>query len=137
MLYVIGHKNPDTDSISAALSYAALKNKLGQEAIACRLGPLSEETKFATKYFDIEAPMYLAVARSKIKDIKLDPAIMVREDATCNEAIKLAIHSNSRTLCVVDKDLKLSGIISSSDMLKIHMMEKREKENTSKILKKH
>lgn len=128
MLYVIGHKNPDTDSISAALSYADLKNKLGEEATACRLGPLSEETKFATKYFDIEAPMYLADARSRVKDINLDPAIVVREDATCNEAINLAIHSNSRTLCVVNKDLKLSGIISSSDMLKIRMMEKKAKE---------
>ena len=42
-IYVVGHKNPDTDSISAALSYADLKNKLGEEATACRLGPLSED----------------------------------------------------------------------------------------------
>ncbi|MDD5982662.1 MAG: DHH family phosphoesterase, partial [Solobacterium sp.] len=44
MQYIVGHKNPDTDSISSALSYAALKKALGEEAVACRLGPLSEET---------------------------------------------------------------------------------------------
>ena len=102
MQYIVGHKNPDTDSISSALSYAALKKALGEEAVACRLGPLSEETKFATKYFDIEAPMYIDDARSRVKEIVLDKAVTVKENTTCNEAINKAMCNNSRTLCVVD-----------------------------------
>jgi len=43
-LYVIGHKNPDSDSICSALAYAEMKRRLGENAIACRLGPLNEET---------------------------------------------------------------------------------------------
>ena len=128
MQYIVGPKNPDTDSISSALSYAALKKALGEEAVACRLGPLSEETKFATKYFDIEAPMYIDDARSRVKEIVLDKAVTVKENTTCNEAINKAMCNNSRTLCVVDDEERLTGIISSSDMLSIRMMNKASKE---------
>ena len=48
-VYIVGHKNPDTDSICSALAYAELKQRLGVHAIPCRLGPLNEETKYVLK----------------------------------------------------------------------------------------
>ncbi|MBR2596862.1 MAG: DHH family phosphoesterase, partial [Solobacterium sp.] len=58
-IYVTGHKNPDTDSICAALTMAALQEQLGNPAIACRQGPLNEETKFVLKRFHRENPFLL------------------------------------------------------------------------------
>ena len=53
---IYGHKNPDTDTICSALSYAELKTLLGEEVEARRLGELNEETKFVLDYFDVKAP---------------------------------------------------------------------------------
>ena len=55
-ILVFGHKNPDTDTICSALAYANLKNILGNEAKAVRLGELNEETKFVLNYFGVKAP---------------------------------------------------------------------------------
>ena len=59
-LFVFGHKSPDTDSICSTLAMANLQTKLrGEEVIPCRLGELNEETKYALKYFDVEAPKFI------------------------------------------------------------------------------
>ena len=56
-ILVIGHKNPDTDSICSSLAMANLQTKLrGEEVISCRLGEINEETKYALNYFKVEAP---------------------------------------------------------------------------------
>ena len=56
-ILVIGHKNPDTDSICSSLAMANLQSKIrGEEVISCRLGEINEETKYALNYFKVEAP---------------------------------------------------------------------------------
>ena len=60
-VFVIGHRNPDTDSICSAICYAHLKQILtGQEHIACRAGQINPETKFVLDHFKVEPPRYLA-----------------------------------------------------------------------------
>ena len=57
---VFGHKSPDTDSICSTLAMANLQTKLrGEEVIPYRLGELNEETKYALKYFEVEAPKFI------------------------------------------------------------------------------
>ncbi len=56
MLYVVGHKSPDTDSVASAIAYAHLKNELGEEAKAFRLGEINNETKFVLEKFGVEVP---------------------------------------------------------------------------------
>ncbi len=59
-IIVFGHKSPDTDSICSSLVMADLQTKIrGEEVISCRLGELNEETKYALKHFNIEAPKYI------------------------------------------------------------------------------
>ena len=59
-IIVFGHKNPDTDSICSSLVMADLQTKIrGEEVVAYRLGEINEETKYALKYFDVEAPKYI------------------------------------------------------------------------------
>ena len=55
-ILVFGHKNPDTDTICSAIAYAELKNKLGKDVKAARLGEINEETKYALNYFKVEKP---------------------------------------------------------------------------------
>ena len=55
-ILVFGHKNPDTDTICSAIAYAELKNKLGKDVKAARLGEVNEETKYALNYFKVEKP---------------------------------------------------------------------------------
>ena len=55
-ILVFGHKNPDTDTICSAIAYVELKNKLGKDVKAVRLGEINEETKYALNYFKVEKP---------------------------------------------------------------------------------
>lgn len=64
-VFVTGHKNPDTDSICSALSYAALKQAHGVDAVAVRLGEVNKETQYALDYFQVEAPELIASVEEK------------------------------------------------------------------------
>ncbi|MUV06070.1 manganese-dependent inorganic pyrophosphatase [Planococcaceae bacterium Storch 2/2-2] len=68
---VIGHKNPDTDSIMSALSYAYLKQQLGMDAEPVRLGNISKETAFALDYFGVEAPRLIEKAKPEVDKVIL------------------------------------------------------------------
>ncbi len=70
-VFVTGHKNPDTDSISSAISYAYLKNQLGVEAEAIRLGVITGETQFALDHFGFEAPRLIEKAAPEVAEVIL------------------------------------------------------------------
>lgn len=78
MVYIFGHKKPDTDSICASISFSYLKNKLGFNTLPMTLGNINNETKFVLNYFNIEAPKYLNDVKLQIKDIsyKKDVSLM-------------------------------------------------------------
>lgn len=89
-VFVIGHKSPDTDTIGAALAYAALKRELGMDAVAKRAGEPNKETKYALDYFGVEAPEYIeSVARKNPEDEK-QKMILVdhNESKQCVDGIK-------------------------------------------------
>ena len=119
-IYVIGHRNPDTDSICSALAYAALKQKLGENAQARRLGTLNEETKFVTRYFDVEAPLLMQDARTQLFDLALDKPVLIKEETLVNEAWRLMDQTETRSLFVVDDNDELLGIVSTSNLAKMH-----------------
>lgn len=125
--YVIGHKNPDTDSVASAMAYAELKNKLGLNVTPMCLGPMNEETKFAIKHFNIEEPDIIYDARVKVKDIDLDKPIKIDVNSSCNSAFNKIIQSSTRTLFACEKDA-LKGIVSISDLNSIRMMDNAKRE---------
>ena len=70
--YVIGHKNPDTDSICSAICYANLKHKIdGKKYEPARAGHINEETKFVLDYFDVPAPRLIENITTQVKDIEI------------------------------------------------------------------
>jgi len=125
--FVIGHKNPDTDSICASVAYAELKNILGFKCEAKRLGTLNEETKFAFKTFNVEAPDVLKDARCRLEDVELDKAIEINKNDSCNAAYNLVVQTNNRTLFVCDNH-KLIGIVSISDLTSIRLLNNKKRE---------
>ena len=68
---VVGHKNPDTDSICSAICYASLKRKLtGNDYIPCRAGEVNNETQYVLQRFGVEAPQFIASLEPRITDVQ-------------------------------------------------------------------
>ena len=85
VVYITGHKNPDTDSIMSAIAYADLKNRLGEvRAIPIRLGKLNPESRFVLDYFGVDAPKIKESMQLQVKDLDIDtgniidPSIAIR-----------------------------------------------------------
>ena len=120
-IYVIGHKHPDSDSICAAITYSNLLNRMGQHAIACRQGPLNEETKFILKKFHQENPLLLTDARARLKDIALDSPTVIRHDETVHHAWHVMLQTQNRSLYVQDDNGKLVGICTTTDLSRVRI----------------
>ena len=84
-IYVTGHRNPDTDSIVAAIAYAVMHNAMGdQEYVAARLGHLSDETKAILKRFGFEPPVFITDVRTQVQDLEYDvpPSLIMPSPST-------------------------------------------------------
>ena len=120
-IYVTGHRHPDTDSICAAISYANLLRLLKKDAVALRQGPLNEETKFVLKRFHQENPLLLTDARFTLSDIDLDTPALIEHTATVHHAWHVMLHTQNRSLFVVDDNQKLCGICTTSNLSMVRL----------------
>ena len=127
IVHIIGHKNPDTDSIVSAIAYAELKRKQGVNAIACRLGDLNPETDFVLKKFQVPEPVYIDNAKVKLYDVAYDEPLLLHKEDTIKEAWDIMGMKPTSALFVVDKDQRLIGVVSLSDMTNILMSDRGEK----------
>ena len=125
-IYVTGHKNPDTDSICSAIAVADMKRRCGINAIACRLGPLNDETKFVLKRFAVENPLLLSDARSTLADIEKDEAAIISQDATAHYAWKEMFLARNKSLFAIDKEGNLSGLVTTSNLSQVRLMDDKE-----------
>ncbi|MFI3283872.1 MAG: putative manganese-dependent inorganic diphosphatase [Erysipelotrichaceae bacterium] len=125
-VFITGHRNPDTDSICSSMAYANLKQLLGENAIACRLGPLNEESKFVTKYFDIEGPLLIKDARAQIRDIVFDEPKLIHQNSTVKQAWDMLLETSNRSLIVVDDKKHMQGILSTSNLAMIRLLDTDE-----------
>ena len=112
----VGHKNPDTDSICAAISLTYLKKQLGMNAEARTLGNLSKETLFALKKFHISVPKYLYDVKAQIKNVNYNKEYMINEDKPIIDAFNL-MHDRAITgLPLVDKNKNFKGYVSLKEI---------------------
>lgn len=121
-IYVIGHKNPDSDSICSALAYAEMKRLLGENAIACRLGPLNEESKYILKRFGFENPLLMKDARTQLRDITLEVPTFITRKATVKEAWELMLSKTVKSLYVMDENNHVEGIVTASNLAMTRML---------------
>ena len=118
-VYVFGHKNPDTDSIVAAIAYASLRNALGdRQYVACRLGVLSDETSRILQRFGFESPMRLHDVRTQVKDLSFDRPPILSDAVTVHRAWELMSDSElpSASLPIANEAGKLFGMLTSGDI---------------------
>ncbi|MFR1518720.1 MAG: putative manganese-dependent inorganic diphosphatase, partial [Clostridia bacterium] len=120
-IYIFGHKNPDTDSICAAIGYAELKRKLGYRAEACRLGELNDETRFVLDYFKVPVPQKISNVRRQVSDLDLDIVDKLSPDVSIKIAWHIMEKSNIRTLPIVDDAQKLLGLVSLTNITDKYM----------------
>lgn len=120
-IYVFGHKNPDSDTIYSALAYAELKKALGFDAVAIKLGELSNETKFILKYFDVTEPETISTIRTQVSDLQIDEAVCVPPSTTVHAAWQLLKKHGKKTLVVVNESQELVGLATLSDITKNFM----------------
>ncbi|MCL2323409.1 MAG: putative manganese-dependent inorganic diphosphatase, partial [Oscillospiraceae bacterium] len=116
-IYIIGHKNPDTDSICAAIAYSEFKNKIGNNAIPARLGALNRETSFVLDYFNVQMPILISNVNPQISDLLIDDTFPISPDASIKSVWNIMKKNSLRSLPVVDEDNKLMGIISTSQIV--------------------
>lgn len=121
-VYVIGHKNPDTDSICSAIAYAALKNKLsnGEEYVPKRAGDLSEETKYVLEKFGIATPDYIQDVGTQVKDIDIRKTEGVQNHISLKKAWNLMKDAKVATLPITCEN-KLEGLIAVKDIATANM----------------
>ena len=121
-IWVLGHKNPDTDSICAAIAYADLKNKTDDGVYeGKRAGQLNEETKYVLDYFEVPAPGYVADVSAQVKDIEIRKTAGVDSHISLKKAWELMKTENVVTLPVTKKTGELEGLIITGDIATSYM----------------
>lgn len=121
-IFVVGHKNPDTDSICSAICYANLKCALNkdEEYIAMRAGHINEETQYVLDRLGIQPPLYLKDVRTQVRDIEIRETEGASKEFSLKKAWNLMKDSNVVTLPITERN-KLVGIISISDIATSYM----------------
>lgn len=121
-VFVLGHKNPDTDSICSAICYANLKSKLNEnvEYIAVRAGHLNEESQYVMERFGVQPPVYIKDVRTQVRDIEIRETEGVDQDISLKTAWSLMRDENVVTLPIT-KGNKLVGLITIGDIATSYM----------------
>ena len=122
-IYVTGHRNPDTDSIVAAMAYTALRNALGhREYEAACLGHVSDETQIVLNRFGFKPPKLLTGIYTQVKDLDYDKPPVLSAAVTVDRGWnKLGEQKNTTAVPVANEDGTLFGMLSREDVASYNM----------------
>ena len=122
VIYITGHKNPDSDSICAALAYAEFKNKTQDTpAIPVRLGNVNQETQYILDYFGVEAPQFLETVKLKVEDLEMDKIAPLAPEVSLKMAWNIMRDKNLKSIPVADGNNHLLGMLSTSNITATYM----------------
>ena len=122
-IFVIGHKNPDTDSICSAIAYCDIKNRTFQNRryIPKRAGQINEETEFVLNRFGIQPPGYLSNIGTQVKDMDIRMSPEADKSMSLKNAWDLMQENSIVSLPIRDKEGGLEGLITIGDIAKTYM----------------
>lgn len=122
-VYIIGHRNPDTDSICSALAYAALRNSLEKQDrfIPVRIGDIAAETKFVLDYFGIETPIFMENVKAQVLDLNIKTVPTVTPEFSLKSTWKIMKEQGITTLCVSKEVDVIEGIITIGDLARSYL----------------
>lgn len=116
-IYITGHRNPDTDSIVAAMAYAALQNALGNRQYqAARLGQISDETQIVLDRFGFQPPRLIDNLRTQVRDLDYDTPPTLSAAATVSRGWQTMQGGKISILPVANEDGTLYGTLSAGDV---------------------
>ena len=120
---VIGHRNPDTDSVCSAIAYSRLKNAIDpdNEYKPCRAGQLNRETTFALEYFGADVPQLYSDVSPQVRDVDIRTAEGVDGEMSLRRAWFMMRDQNLDTLCVIDDQQNLKGLVTVKDVATANM----------------
>lgn len=119
---VIGHRNPDTDSICSAICYANLKQAVtGEEYVPARAGHVNGEAQFVLDYFGAEEPVLVEDVRTQVRDIEIRKTKGVADNISLKRAWNIMQENNVVTIPSVREDGTLEGLITVGDITKTYM----------------
>lgn len=124
-VYIVGHRNPDTDSICSAIAYADLKNRDGGafHYTPTRAGQINSETEYVLNYFGIEQPLYLNNLGTRVKEMEIRHTPPIKRDLSLRKAWQLMGDEKCVTLPIVNDDNILEGLITIQDIATSYMQE--------------
>jgi manganese-dependent inorganic pyrophosphatase len=112
-VFVIGHRNPDTDAICSAIGYAEFKRRTGMsEAVAARCGDTNDRINFVLETFGVPPPRFIADVSPKVRDVMQAHVLSVTADATAAEALGLMDEHDIRVMPVLDAERRCRGLLS-------------------------
>ena len=122
-VYILGHRNPDTDSICSAIAYADVKNKEndGNHYIAARAGQISSETSYVLQRFGMRQPTYVNNIGTRVRDMEIRKLPGIDDGISMKKAWSMMAEMSAVTLPIVDKDNVLNGIITINDIATSYM----------------
>lgn len=122
LINVIGHINPDTDSVCSAIAYAYLKNKTAEgHYIPKRAGQINSETQFVLRRFHVPAPDYMGDVRTQVMDIDVHRVEGVSAGISLKKAWEIMRTDSLQTLPIIEDDHTLLGLITIQDIAKSYM----------------
>ena len=122
-IFVIGHKNPDTDSICSAIAYADIKNRTSQKVkyVAKRAGQINEETEYVLNRFGMQPPGYLSNIGTQVKDMDIRMSPEADKSMSLKNAWDLMMEKSIVSLPIRDREGQLEGLITIGDIAKTYM----------------
>lgn len=121
-IYVCGHRNPDTDSIVAAIAYANLHRALGDMNYkAVRIGSVNDETRHILDYFTYPEPEEISNVKTQIRDIEFDRPIELNYSVSMDLAWKTMHNEGITTMPILNNDCTLYGMLSTGDIASYDM----------------
>lgn len=122
IVFVSGHKNPDSDSICSAIAYANLLFTIGKyNAVPVRLGDINKETEYILKRFNVEIPVLLKTVKQKVEDLDYDKVTVFSKELTLKTAWSLMKQQNLKSAPVLDDHSQLLGLLSTSNIIEGYM----------------
>jgi len=122
-IYVIGHRNPDTDSICSAIGYAHLKQAMGEHAKPMRAGKINAETKFVLDYFQVAAPTLITDLYPRVKDIMSSEIVSVSPADTLRDLGRIMKKNGIKSAPVLYSKQQLVGIVTVGDLAQLYFDE--------------
>ncbi|MCX7970181.1 MAG: putative manganese-dependent inorganic diphosphatase [Negativicutes bacterium] len=120
---IIGHRNPDTDSICSAIGYAHLKRALGEKVVACRAGKINPETQFVLNFFGVAPPTLINDLYPRVRDIMFPAKVLVKPHDTIRDLAAAMNEHGAKSFVIANDDGSVAGMVSVGDLARHYLNE--------------